>query len=192
MTENEKCRALQHILKRIEAANKQGLKATELSWKDYYRTVKSRPASEMILAKQLNQEETDMVNINTIFSGYLTAADIDGRDPICTIEEVTVKKFENDGRVQVKLDITFAEEEKHLLCNVTNATTIGDVFGSETDAWVGRKIQLYVDPNVMFGGRRTPSIRVRTGKKRSASAPAPAPRKPEPEFDDSTDLSETF
>jgi hypothetical protein len=61
------------------------------------------------------------------------------------------------------------------------------IFASdETDDWIGKKVQLYVDQSVTFAGRLTPAIRIRavdeappTRPARMANAsPPPAEREP--------------
>ena len=116
-----------------------------------------------------------MVHISTIQSGgsYMKQEHVKD-EPIYTIESVTIKEFEkDDGGKLRKFDIGFDDVELHFLCNFTNAATIGAAFSDETDNWIGRKIQLYFDPSVMYAGRRTGGIRVRTGKKVPARKPVP-------------------
>ncbi len=125
----------------------------------------------------------NMVDINQVFlSNTFRGDQLDGEEPVLTIKQVEVKSF--DDGVQ-KLNIHFVEEKRTLVCNKVNAKKIAKAFGPETAAWVGKKIQLYFDEDVEYGGKTVGGIRVRTGKK---SKPAP-----EPDFDDSVEnIADTF
>ena len=60
-------------------------------------------------------------------------------------------------------------EEKHLVLNKTNSVTLSLAFGAETDNWRGKEVELYVDPNVEYMGRKVGGIRVRALQKPSAA-----------------------
>lgn len=106
-----------------------------------------------------------MVDINQIFGGNsLKAADLKGREHNVVISEVTEKKFE-DGN---KLIISFQHRTKTLVCNKTNAERIAYVYGTNTDLWVGKEIQLYPDL-VSYQGRQVDAIRVRPAPARGFS-----------------------
>lgn len=121
-----------------------------------------------------------MVDINEIFGETLKAVDLKGAEPTVTIAKVEVKEF--DGKR--KLAVSFVGKKKILVCNTTNARRIAMGHGSETEHWVGKKIQLYTDI-VDFQGRPTEAIRVRPVK-------APAPQ-PAADFNDSvSDVADTF
>lgn len=136
-----------------------------------------------------------MANINDVFSGtYLTARDLNGAEPVVTIESVELKELK-DGK---KLDIGFVGKQKHLLANKTNSKRIAYMFGDETDVWIGKKVQLYTEM-VDFQGNVVEAIRVRPAKSTPVAAPqkpfngTPAARRPAAEFNDSVDdIGETF
>ncbi len=125
-----------------------------------------------------------MVDIAQIFSGdTLKAADLQGHEPTVTIESVEVKDFEN-GK---KLIIRFVGKKKALVANKTNAGRIAYMHGNDTDAWPGKKIQLYTDL-VDFQGKAVEAIRIRPVKQQAAPKPVA-----KPDFDDSVaDIAETF
>ena len=50
--------------------------------------------------------------------------------------------------------------DKGLCLNKTNAGTIADLYGPETDAWIGRQIRLFAT-EVPFGAEQVLAIRVR-------------------------------
>jgi len=94
-------------------------------------------------------------------SNYLTHADLNRQDVSVTIKSVEAKEFDDDKKGKdMKLIIGFRELDKSLVCNKTNANTISDIYGDETDEWPGKRIVLY-ETEVEFGGKTTLAIRVR-------------------------------
>ena len=94
---------------------------------------------------------------------------------------VTVKGFKRENVAQeseppeMKYLMGFDELEKPLVLNSTNIQLCERAFGSdETDDWIGKKIVLYVDHNVSFGGKVVGGIRVRAPKVKPGAAPEPA------------------
>ena len=130
------------------------------------------------------------MELSTVFGGdSLKAADLQGAEPTVTIATVTMKEFDKGN----KLVITFVGKKKCLVCNKTNANRIAFAHGTNTDNWIGKKIQLYTDL-VDFQGNTVEAIRVRPTK------PAPASKPATSDFNDSiddvggktTNLEETF
>ena len=104
-------------------------------------------------------------NVGEIYksnSDYLKAEDIGANFWTATIKAVEMKDFENGDR---KLVLNFAEMDKVLPLNMTNARTVADLYGGDTDAWVNRQIMLFTMPTD-FQGKKVQAIRLR--------APAPA------------------
>jgi hypothetical protein len=66
--------------------------------------------------------------------------------------------------------------------NVINRKTVVAAYGKQREGWIGKPIEIYVDPNVYMGSERTGGIRVRIpAAKPSTPAPAAAPKqKPAP------------
>ena len=58
-----------------------------------------------------------------------------------------------------KLVLGFAERKEQLICNMTNARDLAARFGDDTDAWVGKSVQLVVVP-VSYQGKSVPGIRI--------------------------------
>jgi hypothetical protein len=132
------------------------------------------------------------MDIAQVFSGdSLKAADLQGGEPVVRIASVELKKFD-DGN---KLVISFEGKKKTLVCNKTNANRIAFAHGTDTDGWVGKEIQLYVDL-VDFKGDTVEAIRIRPKKPAARASSAdmtqnevysdqPAPRgKSQPDMDD--------
>lgn len=124
-----------------------------------------------------------MVDINKVFGGdTLKAADLQGNEPVVTIENVEVKEFNEKN----KLVISFVGKKKVLVANATNSKRIAFMYGPDTDKWIGAKIQLYTDI-VDFQGKAVEAIRVRPVKQQPAK-----PAAKEVPFDDPIGIDETF
>ena len=92
----------------------------------------------------------------------MNAEDLEGEDRAVRIDNVTREEFEaKDGKPgQVKLALHFRGLDIALLLNNTNATTMVDLFGDETDEWVGKRILLR-PTETTFGKKMVPCIRIK-------------------------------
>ena len=81
-----------------------------------------------------------------------------------TITEVDTEVYRDDSEGWV---LRFAETEKTLALNKTNAGVIGQVLGPDSENWPGGRIALY-RTEVQFGSETTFGVRVRL------EAPEPA------------------
>lgn len=99
-------------------------------------------------------------------SAYIKAADLQGRAITVTISDCRLEHFDDESKPL----LLFVGASKGLLLNKTNAGTLADAFGDETDDWRGRVVELY-PARVMFGGRMVDAIRLRV----PTTAPAPDP-----------------
>lgn len=98
-----------------------------------------------------------MVNINNEFpSNYLKAADLQGQAVKVKVKEVVPEDIGSDR----KLVIYFDGKSKGMVLNKTNARTIADVFGDETENWTGAEIEVFA-MKVDFQGRMVDGLRVR-------------------------------
>ena len=69
----------------------------------------------------------------------------------------------------MKWALSFEELDKPLVLNSTNINMCAKACGSEnTDDWMGKKVVLYEDPNVSFGGKLVGGIRLRAPKTQTA------------------------
>src|SRR6516225_5724109 len=97
------------------------------------------------------------MDINTAFpSSYLKAADLLDGPTRRIITKVAVKDIRGDRKVVMD----FADDDKPLIVNKTNARTIARAYGSDTDRWIGKSIEL-VEALVDFQGSSVPAVRVR-------------------------------
>jgi hypothetical protein len=55
----------------------------------------------------------------------------------------------------------FANCDKGLVLNKSVATVLADMFGDDTDKWIGKRVEVYTDHSIMFAGRRVGGIRLR-------------------------------
>lgn len=72
--------------------------------------------------------------------------------------------------------LKFLEMDKPMTLNSTNGQLIAAITGSEEfDGWKGKKIVLYRDKTISFGGRMCGGIRVRAPKSSYQEPEPPAP-----------------
>jgi len=122
------------------------------------------------------------MNINEAFPGtYLKAADLQGRRIPVVIERIVVEEIGGDH----KPIVYFRGKDRGLVLNKTNANTIAEAFGQETDQWVGATITLF-EARVEFQGKRVPAIRVDIPPTLPVKA-APQPAEPNPPADNFVD-----
>ena len=82
-----------------------------------------------------------MAKLSDIFpSRFLSAADLQGREAIATIDRVEIEKFDDDAQKPV---VYFEGKTKGLVCNKTNAKSIELIAGDDTDNWPGAAIILF-------------------------------------------------
>ena len=105
-----------------------------------------------------------MALINNVYSGNnLKAEDLGGQDRHLIIQAATVEEIDDDGRKKRMIRLTFQNQDQGLLLNVTNANTIGEMYGPDTDYWIGQPITLYPD-RVPFGNKIVDAIRIRLNR----------------------------
>jgi hypothetical protein len=98
-------------------------------------------------------------NINDAFpSNYLKASDLQGRQPVVTIDRV---EFEPVGRArEMKPILYFAGKDKGVVLNKTNANKIASISGSTmTEDWTGIRVTLFAT-HVEFQGETVEAIRI--------------------------------
>lgn len=108
-------------------------------------------------------------------SKFLKQSDI-GKAVLWTIHGVERVNVAKEGaEPEYKWAMNFSESDKPLVLNSTNIQLCERIFGSDdTDDWNGKKVVLYVDPTVSYGGKVVGGIRVRQPKPGTV-APTPAP-----------------
>ena len=104
----------------------------------------------------LTEMERTMTTIDDVFGGStLKAADLQGKTVPVTIESFEIVEF-SEGK---KVVLSFVGKEKVLVCNKTNARTIGNIHGEHLENWIGKQIKLF-QSQTDFQGKSVPCIRV--------------------------------
>jgi hypothetical protein len=105
-------------------------------------------------------------------SKFLAQKDVE-KPMLVTIAGCVKHNIAKEGAPAIdKMCMSFAEIEKPLVMNWTNAQICAAICGSEdTDDWIGHKVVLYVEPNVMFEGKLVGGIRIRKPKNQTPVAP---------------------
>lgn len=99
-------------------------------------------------------------DIGEVYQGsseFLRAEDIGTNFWTATISNVDMKNFDDGSR---KLFILFNELDKGLVLNKTNADTVGELYGRNTDNWLGKQVMLFTMP-VDYQGKKVQAIRLR-------------------------------
>ena len=84
-------------------------------------------------------------------------------DMIVTIKSVSEETYVGSGgKTEEGVIMRFEENVKPLICNKTNLAAIEKATGTRyIEGWPGKKIALYIDPNVKFMGETVEGLRVR-------------------------------
>lgn len=119
-----------------------------------------------------------------IESKYLKQSDIEDEATV-TVAKVGKANVAREGdEPEYKWLIKFEEFKKPMVLNSTNIKRLARACNSDdTDNWAGKKVVLYVDPDVEFGGNVVGGLRIRA-QKDAGARPAP---KPAGKFEDMED-----
>lgn len=111
----------------------------------------------------------------TFPSKYLKASDLQNREVRLTMANVQVEKLGDDD----KPVLYFKGKEKGLVLNKTNANTISDAYGDESEEWYDQPLILF---SVMtdFQGKVGPAIRCRVPTAKDNRQAAPAGKRSDP------------
>lgn len=96
-------------------------------------------------------------------STYLTQRDVENlsaRERRVTVDRVEAERVGEEK--DLRLVTYFVTLDKGLVTNMTNGEILSEIVGStKTSDWHGADVEIYVDPSVGFGGKRTGGIRLR-------------------------------
>src|SRR3990167_6207789 len=91
---------------------------------------------------------------------------------------VTIKKLDQqnvgvqDQEEELKWVVHFKEFQKGMVLNSTNIQLITKALGTEeTEDWIGKRVVIFVDDNVSFGGKLVGGIRIRKVRGQAAQSP---------------------
>lgn len=93
-------------------------------------------------------------------SKYVSAAELQGQDVTVAMSHVVMEEVDDNEPRPV---LYFQGMSKGLVLNRTNATTIADMYGDDTDGWAGRPITVF-PTQTEFRGKQVACIRVRINK----------------------------
>jgi hypothetical protein len=89
-------------------------------------------------------------------SAFMKADDLLAGPQTVTIKDVNLRHEFNDGSTKPVIEFG---DGKSLVCNKTNWNLIIEMYGTNTDAWLGKPLTL-TRQMVDFQGKRTPAIRI--------------------------------
>jgi hypothetical protein len=92
---------------------------------------------------------------------YLSGDDLDG-EVIVTIDRVVMESFRDPRtRVETRKPVMYFQKAKRgLIVNRTNWRAVADLYGDESDNWIGKRIVL-APAMVDAYGKQTKAVRVR-------------------------------
>ena len=88
-------------------------------------------------------------------SKFMKADDLNGRSATYTVNGCTAEDVGDD----TKLVLAFSEIDRPLVLNTTNATTMAELHGPETDGWEGEKVKL-VPATTQYQGKLVKCTRI--------------------------------
>ncbi len=124
-----------------------------------------------------------MPKVSEIYTGaYLNAAELVplGQRRRAVVHGATVEEIGQEKGTKVVLALVSAKGlpwPKEVVLNKGNALQMAAAFGDDTDAWIGKQIELWAE-NVMFQGRMVPGIKVQpvfSGSTAGAGSVVPLP-----------------
>ena len=110
-----------------------------------------------------------------IESKYLKQSDV-ADDTVVTVEKVGKANVAPKGEEpEMKWLIRFNELPKPMVLNSTNIKRLAKACASDdTDDWAGKKVILYVDPDVEFAGNVVGGLRIRAHKQETPIRQVPS------------------
>ncbi len=100
---------------------------------------------------------------------------------IVTIDGASTETFDNDEGPKTKAILHFKNDVKSWIIPNCCWMEIEANYGVDSDDWIGKQIELFCDPSVMFGKKRVGGVRCRMPaaaaqpQRRAAAAPQSVP-----------------
>ena len=98
---------------------------------------------------------------------YVSAVELTNKSPTLTITSVVIEKVESmqkdddgAGKMKDKIIVYFAEADRGMVLNRTNAECIVALWGAETNGWVGHKLTIFAT-QVRVGPKMEAGIRIK-------------------------------
>jgi len=124
-------------------------------------------------------------DLKAMYGGRMLSTDDIGDRKIRTkIQKVRKEELrKDDGTKRWRLVLSLASLDKPLAVNATIKDVLVAALGRVPANWVGASVGIFVDPNVMYAGKRVGGIRLRVlepvqAKPKPVPKPAPVPKKP--------------
>jgi len=92
---------------------------------------------------------------------------------VATIKNVVREEIKGDNGNEMKNVVHFQGNVKPMILNKGNAVMLTEAYGDDSIGWHGKPVEIYLDPNVMFGGKRVGGLRVRVPQGGGAAPPPP-------------------
>jgi hypothetical protein len=105
------------------------------------------------------------VDISSSFERFFSAASVKDADidlTITDVKQVEIKK--QDSPAEVKWTLFFDTDPRGLTLNRDRYLTMCQLFGKDTDDWIGKQIKLVFDPKVVFKGNRVGGVAITEAK----------------------------
>ena len=87
-----------------------------------------------------------------------------GKDVVVEIEDVILRKnvvFQGGRKMPQSGWLKLKDFERELRVNAGHKKILNRLYGKITGGWIGKRVTLYVDPNVSVGGEVVGGIRMR-------------------------------
>ena len=126
-----------------------------------------RSRQDQPLNSEMNMKLKEMLE-----SKYLQQDDVDGEVTVTIRELKKVNVAKDDETPEYKWTVKFQEFAKPMVANATNVKRMFKALGDDSEEWLGKKIILYVDPDVEFGGKIVGGLRVRALRRTGTLAAA--------------------
>ena len=98
-------------------------------------------------------------------SKYLTKYQLgDQQAALYTISNLRTENVGTEDEEVEKVVIFFDETPKGFVANKTNLNTLIAIYGEDYEGWVGKKIVVYFDPTIQYGGKLVGGLRLRAPK----------------------------
>lgn len=108
--------------------------------------------------QEVNREEVNQsmgLKVSDAYpSKYINATDLGGTRVDLTIERISLEEvpsFEEGEDNVNKMCVWFAGKQKGMLLSPTNARFLAQVFGDDSDLWVGKQVALYSVKQKVYG-----------------------------------------
>jgi hypothetical protein len=141
------------------------------------------PEEEIPMADDFSEHDLDTPTEADLDLAYgsksLSVPDIGTRKVRTKIIKVRKAKVRgNDGTERTRFVLFFESLDKGLVLNAVNKDRLVAALGRVPAKWENASVGIYVDPDVVFGGKKTGGIRLRVLEAFQAKpAPKPAPKR---------------